>query len=91
MLSDIQLMYVCGGWLHLFAISPLLPRIPSKSGCSIGICMLGTSEGARKAKRQRKSLGQGRTQSDGDTAGGDMCGVRSRCEVKERAGRDLRS
>lgn len=61
MLSDNQLMYVCvcvsgwgGDWLHPFAINPLLPRVPSKSGCGISICRLGTSEGARKAKRQRK-------------------------------------
>lgn len=59
MLSDI--IYVCGGshWLHLSVISPLLPRAPSNFGYGIVICLLGTSEGSRKAK-----LGQGRAGSN---------------------------
>lgn len=73
MLSDIQLTYVCVcmcDCLHLFAINPLLPRVPSKSGCGIGICRLGTCEDARKAKRQRKSLGQEPAQPGGEHSGG---------------------
>lgn len=81
MLRDIQPMCMCGAVTGSIGLPS---AIPPKSGYSVGICMLGTSEGTKKAKRRRKTLGQGRTRLM-VTAGG-KCGARSRCEVEVRAG-----